>query len=141
MSQNHHFRGIASTTHEDIHGERVTREFLEQQAAMFKENQQIMWGYWNHLTTMPPTMIVTNQEVEKRDDGEYQLVVQGERFEEEYFETYTKSGIEIPTITKQDIFETIKEEQDSDSGKLIIQYDPRNFDSDEINPIIEKSEG
>jgi hypothetical protein len=135
MSRNQ-FRGIASTTHIDRHNERLTKEFLEQQATMFKKSGQVMWGYWQHLTTLPPTLIVTDQEVEKRDDGEYQLVIKGERFEEIDFENLLKSDVVIPIVTKQDIFKIIHETQSSDLESILIRYDPRNFDAAEISPII-----
>jgi len=136
MSRNP-FHGIASTTHKDRHGERVTKEFLEHQAVIFKDGKQSMWGYWNHLTTLPPIFIVTDEKVEKRDDGEYQLVMKGERFEEEDFENLFQTDILIPEVTEQDILEIVQETPSSDSGELLIRYDPRNFNPDEIDPIID----
>jgi hypothetical protein len=136
MSRNK-FRGIASTTHIDGHGEWVTKEFLEHLAAKFKDGQQGMWGYWNHLTTLPPTFIITDEEVEKRNDGDFQLVMKGERYEEEDYENLLQTDILIPEVTKQNILETIQETQSSDLGELLIRYDPRNFDPDEIDPIID----
>ena len=59
------FEGIAATTHIDRHGERLTKEFLEEVVHQFKEGQQPMWGYWYHMTTLPPVTVTIEQEVEK----------------------------------------------------------------------------
>jgi hypothetical protein len=131
------FSGIASTTHKDRHGDRVSKEFLEDQVKTFKEHQQPVWGYCKHLTSLPPSNIVTDQAVELRNDGEYQLVVHGEMYDLEDFENLLQTDIIVPEVTGKDVTEIIQRLKTSDVGELQIQYDPKNFNPSEVEPIIE----
>jgi hypothetical protein len=131
-----HFQGIASTTHIDKHGERVSREFLEQQVIDFKNKQQPLLGFWNHFNTLPPITITTDQLVEKREDGEYQLVVKGEILEEGDFEDLLNTNIIVNEITEKEIEAAIIKLQHSNKDELKILYDPRNFNPSDVDPII-----
>lgn len=131
------FSGIASTTHRDRHGDQVSKEFLEDQVKIFKEQLQPVWGYCKHLTSLPPSNIVTDQAVELRDDGEYQLVVHGEMYDLEDFENLLQTDIIVPEVTGEDVIEIIQRLKTSDLDELQIQYDPKNFNPSEVEPIID----
>lgn len=75
MEDSRLIRGVAATTHIDRHGDRLSKEALEQMARDFLEKGHLL--YWNHETTLPPIGLVIQAWVEERKDGEHQLVYEG----------------------------------------------------------------
>jgi len=132
MSKKYPIRGIASTTHVDKHGEKISREALEDMAKEFPSK----FINVNHETTLPPIGIIDKTWVEKRDDGEFQLVYEGYLFEENDSILLPDSDVEGLKVTWDDIRYVIDEIPSSSSGQLTIRYDPRNFDTDEITQIV-----
>ncbi len=134
MSRKMEIGGIGATTHVDAHGERFTKEALEQMAQEIAERQQLM--FWNHETTLPPIGLITKAWVEQRDDGEYQLRYEGYLFEDDDVEFLPQSEVQDLDLTWEDVKTEIGSTTSSESGHLTILYDPRNFDDKDAAPII-----
>jgi hypothetical protein len=74
-------QAIIATTHIDAHNEKLTREALEKAAESVNSgNKPVLM--LDHDITIPPHGKMLCARVEKRDDGEYQLVSEEEIFEE-----------------------------------------------------------
>lgn len=130
------YHGIMATTHIDRHGERFAKEALEQMVEQFRESERPMWSYWNHMTTLPPIGVAIKEEVELREDGEYQLVAEIELLEEGDIEILPQSntkGLDCAPEELEDILEDIEPA----SGYLEISYDPHNFEVNEVKPILQ----
>jgi hypothetical protein len=136
MSDKRLIHGIATTTHIDRHGERLSKEFLEEMAQNLSDQARIM--YWNHETTLPPIAIMTNEWVEEREDGEYQLAFDGYFLSDEDIELLPQSKIEGLDVTREQVAEILSSMTPTPSGQLRISYDPRNFDVGEVTPVIEE---
>jgi hypothetical protein len=136
MDDKRRIRGIASTTHIDRHGERLSKEALEDMAQNLSDQAKLI--YWNHETTLPPIAMLTNEWVEKREDGEYQLAFEGYFLSNEDIEFLPQSNIEGLDITWEQVTEILNAIPPSPSGHIGISYDPRNFDPEEVTPIIEE---
>jgi len=130
------FTGIAATTHRDKHGEHVARELLEKHVVEFNKTQQPFWVYWNHFTTLPPILVVTGQKVERRPDGEYQLVVQGDVIEDTDYKQLAEGEIPSAAMNEMGVWEAVRTTQVAEDI-LQVLYDPRNFDPKQADPIIE----
>lgn len=130
--------GIGASTDLDAHGERFTKEALEQMAQGMNDRAQLM--YWNHETTLPPIGIITSAWVEQREDGEYQLFYEGYLFEDGDTEFLPNSEIMGLDISQDDVKRIIDSTElaGTGTGHLRITYDPRNFDPENIDPIIDK---
>ncbi len=136
MSKKNRFRGVMATTHLDRHGERITREALEQIAEV-DLSAHPLWLNWNHQTTLPPIGVITSQRVEPTEDGEYQLVNEGELLGEEDREFLPRSNVNGLDVTWSEVNETLKSTKPSATGHLEITYDIRNYDSEDVAPIIQ----
>lgn len=136
MGQKPDWCGIAATTHIDKHGEHFTKEALEQMAQDRSDASGLL--YWNHETTLPPIGVVTSQWVEKREDGEYQLMFEACLFDGESFEPLLYSNIKGLDVTEEQIREIVFSTPPSSKGHLHINYDPRNFEPQEIAPILDE---
>lgn len=134
MNERTLIHGVSATTHMDLHGERLSREELEQLAQSETDHPQIM--YWNHETTLPPIGIITDNWVEKREDGEYQLAFEGYYFGNEDVEPLPHSGIKGLDVTWEQIVDILNVDATSSPGYLEVMYDPRNFDEKEVIPLI-----
>jgi hypothetical protein len=130
------FRGVAATTDLDKHGERFSKESLERSVADFQAASEPEWGYWNHQMTLPPILLMTDQKVQERSDGEYELVVEGVIFEEEDFEDLHTSGIIVPEIMDDAVKDLLHSLQALPSEYLKVSYDPRNFEQSKANLVI-----
>ncbi|WP_242302729.1 hypothetical protein [Bacillus cereus group sp. BfR-BA-01361] len=72
--------GIGATTHVDKQNMRITKEALEKAAEDIQKGKVVPAMKIEHDTILPPIGKVTNGKVEKREDGEYQLVITQELF-------------------------------------------------------------
>lgn len=131
------FRAIASTTHVDRQGDRVSRAALEGMAADFRDRGVPMLSYWNHQTTLPPIWLVTHQYVERRDDGEYQLVAEGQALTEDDFSTLAQRDLAVPQLADESVAAILESTRSLPILRLEISYDPANFDSDDVDPVID----
>jgi hypothetical protein len=130
------FRGIAATTHVDLHGDQFTKEALEKTVEEFYTKNEPVWGFWNHQVTLPPITVVTSQEVKEAGDGEYQLVVEGEFFEEKKFELLEESGL-VFTVLTEDVLEGSPDLPPILAHEYLeIIFDPRNFRQNDAKKII-----
>ncbi|MFG6062188.1 hypothetical protein, partial [Salmonella enterica] len=76
-------QGIAATTHVDSHGMKISKEALDQLAEDIKKGESVPAIHIEHDTTLPPIGKVIDGLVEKRKDGEYQLVITQELFDKQ----------------------------------------------------------
>lgn len=120
---------ILATTHTDRHSMRMTREALEGAAQQINRGSRPLLTV-EHDLSLPPYGKVMKAWVEPRDDGEYQLVVENEIFDEVL---WTKLG---------DGTQLFKQESDSDRhpfmdryaeviDEIFLSYDWTNFESEE----------
>lgn len=131
------FRGIAATTHRDKHDERFAKEALINSVEVFHSLGEPLWCYWNHQTTLPPIQMIYNEEIEKRSDGEYQIVVDGVLFEEGGFENIASSEIVVPLLSDDEVYKIFPTTEFDHPRFVEILYDPRNFEAKEANDVIE----
>ena len=75
-------RAVGSTTHHDRHGHKLTKEDLEILADKFASDRKPPLTE-EHDLMLPPAGQWLRATVEPTDDGEYQLVIIGEVFEQE----------------------------------------------------------
>lgn len=136
MNEKRRIQGVMATTHVDLHGERLTKEALEQMADE-SLSEYPLWMNWNHQTTLPPIGVITSQTVEPTEDGEYQLIVEGEMLDDEDNVPLPLSDIGGLDITWDKVAEILKSTQPSSTGHLEISYDIRNFESESVKPIIQ----
>ena len=127
MSPNQ-FRGIASNTHRDLHGERVTKQALEQFARQSMEKGDAMWGYWSHQTTLPPIMLTSKEYVEPTGDGEHQLVVEGEVYGESDYQTIADSSLVVEEVATLDLTLDTVASSGRGQSEITIAFDPRNIE-------------
>jgi hypothetical protein len=130
------FRGIASTTHRDRQGERVTKDALEQFAGQFPDRAESAWGYWNHLTSLPPTMLATKEYVEPRDDGEHQLVVEGFLFAEDDYQNLAHSGVVIKELLTLPVPSITPPPMTLGQSEILVAYNPHSIDRAVADSII-----
>ena len=122
-------RIILATTHIDRHSMRMTREALEGTAEQINHGSRPLLTV-EHDLSLPPYGKVVKAWVEPRDDGEYQLVVENEIFDEVLW-TELSDGTQL-----------FKQESNSDrhpfmdrytevTDDVFLSYDWTNFDSEE----------
>lgn len=75
------FKSVVATTHVDKHNTRITKEALEQAAHDIKSSGEVPAFNIEHDSILPPLGKVVDGWVEKREDGEFQLVTASEVFE------------------------------------------------------------
>lgn len=101
---------IVATTHIDAHNERVTREALEKAAESVNSGKKPLL-LLDHDITIPPHGKMLSARVEKREDGEYQLVSEEEIFEKEVW------------LTLDDGTKLFREESESNNAAFTDRYD------------------
>jgi hypothetical protein len=120
---------IMATTHLDLQFQRFSRNCLEDSAQLINSGSRPVVNI-EHDPTLPPMGKILEAKVEKRDDGEYQLVAIREIFERTFWAEF------------QDGTRLFKQESETDrrpfmdkyaglSGDYGITYDFVNFDSRE----------
>ncbi len=127
MKKRQQFVTTMATTHVDLHGERFAKELLEE----FASEKQTIWLSWDHQTTLPPLGIAKATSVRLRDDGEYELVGEGEIFDDEDYEELVNSNIVLPDP------QVINSAEYIPISFLEVAYDQVNFSPNEIRPLIE----
>ena len=73
-------KSIAATTHIDLHGTKLTKEHLEMMAEKANSSSAVAMGI-EHDVTLPPIGKTIRACVEPTEDGEFQLVIFQEEFE------------------------------------------------------------
>jgi hypothetical protein len=102
-------KAIAATTHIDKQNMRITKEALENAAKDIRESGAVPAMKIEHDTIIPPIGKVIDGWVEKREDGEYQLVVIQEVF----------SG--FSEVTLPDGSTAFLESSDSDERPFVVE--------------------
>lgn len=136
MSRKVLIHGVMATTHIDRHGERFSKEALDHMAQDSPEYARLV--YWDHQTTLPPIGLVGTQSVERRQDGEYQLVVEAQLLASDQFQLLPVSGVKGVDMTWEQVKDIVEGVPPSPSGHLRVSYDPRNFDADEVAGVMEE---
>jgi hypothetical protein len=137
MADEPNMQGVFATTHVDRHGDRFTKEALEQMVEDFRSSNRPNWIYWNHETTLPPIGHLGDQQVELREDGEYQIVGDSTLFSGQWSEEAGHDNINGLNITIQEIDNILAPIVLDKEGRLVVTYDTINYSSDSIRPIIE----
>lgn len=130
-------KGVMDTTHVDSRGDKLTRDDLEARVSAFYSSEQPSWINWDHQTTIPPIGIIKNLAVEPRDDGEFQLVFDGELFDDDIYELLPSSKIEGLRISYDQITQILSEIESSPNGNLEIIYDKVNYNPEQVKPILD----
>jgi len=136
MNNEHKFLAVVATTHRDRHGDRFTKEALEQAVEDFRASDQPLWMNWDHQTTLPPIGITTALKVEPREDGEFQLVAEGEFLDSGHYELLPQSEISGLDIIWAQVAELLNNIELSAEGHIEISYDHINFAPAEVAPVI-----
>ena len=111
-------RIVGATTHIDAHNQRITREALVQSAKDISTGEKPMLTLM-HDMTIPPFGKMLTATVEPRDDGEYQLVIEGEIFDEAVWTNV--QGVKL-----------FKQESDTDASPFVDGYKETSSDRYEI---------
>lgn len=136
MDEKFEFAAIAATTHVDRHGDQITKEALHQAADDFLRSEELMWMNWDHQTTLPPIGLVTTARVEPREDGEYQLVLEGLLLGREHYVLLPQSDIKGLDVTWAQVDAILGAIEPSSDGYLEISYDWANFAPEDAADII-----
>ena len=127
---------IISTTHLDLHNDRMTKEALEDAATQISNNSIPV--NWEHNPILPPVGRVTSASVERTKDGEYALVGLVEVFDLSSYSTILESGLEIPSTIPDTLDESLPA---SGSLDLELEYDPRNYPEEVIKTFCSNASG
>lgn len=122
-------RGIAATTHTDIHGDTLSKEDLIQMAKDINEDEEACGAGLDHDLLVMPIGKTIHGEVFPMDDGEYLLEIQQELFDR--FEII--KAINGERYVKAKIISDkrpLKEEISYCNPKLTICVDKTNFSND-----------
>ena len=125
--------GVLATTHLDRHGERFTKEDLEQIAKEETLSDHPIWLNWNHQTTLPPIGVFTHHRVQARQDGEYELVTDIEMLGDEDYEELQNSSIQVVDDRAVAILRTL---EPATPSYLEISYDTLNFAPVAVRPVV-----
>lgn len=120
-------RAIIATTHIDAHNTRITREALEGAAEDVNKGSRPIYTI-EHDITAPPIGKVLEAWVEPRNDGEYQLVVTQELFEQTLWTTL-EDGTKLFKQESETDHLPFTDHYAEDSAGYELSYDPVNFDS------------
>ncbi|MBZ0285129.1 MAG: hypothetical protein K8L97_30630 [Anaerolineae bacterium] len=139
MSTEKRFRAIAATTHIDRHQERFTREALEELAQVYISRGNTLI-FWNHETTLPPIGVVKSAHVENREDGEYELIIEGVEFDSSDFVSINQNPINGFIVSDEQLVELLKifPPAIGASNHIHIAFDEQNFKKDEIETILQE---
>lgn len=122
-----HEKVVISTTHLDLHNERMTKEALEGMVEQIS-NKSIPLN-WEHNPLLPPIGRVVSALVEPTKDGEYALVGTIEVFDLSSFPTILESGLKTPATISEKISASYPTLGNLD---IELQYDPRNYPEETI---------
>lgn len=125
------------TTHVDSRGDKLSRDDLEARVSVFQTSEQPMWINWDHQTTIPPIGIIKSLAVEARDDGEFQLVFEGELFNDDTYELLPLSTVGGLRISYEQINQILSGIEPSTDGNLEIIYDKVNYNPEQAKPILD----
>jgi len=118
---------VLSTTHTDLHGERMTKKSLEMAMKTINSDRRPRLGV-EHDMTLPPLGRITDVELIQGEDGEFYLV--GYR---EFFDKEEEIQLEDGEILIKEYFSTggtpFAEVKTSINEKISISIDPQNFES------------
>lgn len=122
---------VISTTHLDLHNERISKEALEQMAEQISKNPVPVNVEHNPL--LPPIGRVVSASVEPTKDGEYALVGLVEIFDESSYATILNAESVIPSDETINALMTVDKELDfSQQLEADIRYDPRNYSEERV---------
>lgn len=123
------YTGIAATTHQDAHGDTLSKEDLIQMAKTINEDKEACGAGLNHDLLVMPTGKTIHGEVLPTQDGGYLLEIQQELFDT--FEVIKAASGEryVKTISISDK-RPFKEEISYNNPKLTICVDKTNFSND-----------
>lgn len=119
---------IIATTHIDAHNERFTREALEKAAESVNHGNKPLLML-EHDMTIPPHGKMLFAGIEKRDDGEYQLVSEEEIFEEAEWFLFEDGTRLFREESKNDWTPFVDRYESLISDGYEISLDVVNFDS------------
>ncbi len=122
-------RGIGSTTHRDLHGHKLTKEDLEILAKQHYGDGKVKISQ-EHDPTIPPSGKWLDAWVEPTEDGEYQLAVVGEIFENEERITLADGTdvIKRQSATNRQAFVGTNH-YNAPQSEVTLHYNPINFGS------------
>jgi hypothetical protein len=120
---------VVATTHIDAHRTKITVEGLESAAKRINDGDKAIFTI-NHDRTIPPSGKAVKAWVELRDDGEHQLVVETEVFEERS-EITLKNGMVLYHEASETDQNPFSDPNGEVSDGFEISYDPVNFSSRE----------
>lgn len=121
------FEAILTTTNVDSHGERITKQTIEDFFKQFKANAP-RWGYLNHDITGPATHVVRDPYLHTREDGEIELRGYIDVYDPEFLKGWESGeyrGLSISYRGRQYRFS-------SDEDAVDLLFDPLNFDSESV---------
>ncbi len=130
-------KGIGATTHVDRHNCRITKEALEKAAFDIKNSGSVPQIGLNHDKTIMPLGKIIDANVTLRNDGEYQLEIFEDVFDEEYTYKY-KNGMKL--IENRSSIDTRPFTEEFDDYQLTsVNVDRVNFEKEEdFNKFIEE---
>ena len=142
-------KAIAATTHIDKQNMRITKEALENAAKDIRESGTVPAMKIEHDTIIPPIGKVIDGWVEKREDGEYQLVIIQEVFSSFSEVTLPDGSTAFLESSDSDERPFVVEKETHLLNDLKISVDYANFESeddykkfrDEIKEVGEFEEG
>jgi uncharacterized protein YchJ len=130
---------VASTTHRDKHGDKMTKEALESMADKIEKSGRVPAVNIEHKYVLPPMGKVISAEVVPRKDGEYQLEVNQEIFENE--REINIKGEKLIELSSQNDKRPFSKNFDYNKDKLFtIAYDFINFSKSDLDELIEKTD-
>jgi hypothetical protein len=115
-------KAIISTTHIDLHHEKLTKEALDGMAEQI--NSGALPVNWEHNPLLPPIGRVVSASVEPTKDKEYALVATIEIFDLSSFPTISEIGLTMPSEIPELSSENVPTSVDLD---IELQYDPQNY--------------
>lgn len=132
MTEHRRIAGAFATTHLDRHGERLTKEALEDMAAQYATGRDPSWIYWNHETTLPPIGVLESVRVEGRPDGEYQLSFEGDLLGSESYDLLIRKPLVGLQTTESELLARVPDPAPQSAGRLTLLFDPRNFEEKDV---------
>lgn len=93
MKTRQRFTASFLSTRTDLHGEQFTKEYLAKMLANYQEFGEPSMMDLDHQTTLPPIGYMRATRIQKADDGEYELIGEGENFNDEDYIKYDDSEI------------------------------------------------
>jgi len=131
MGERKKFKAKLSSTRLDLQGEQFTKEELERIVKETNEEDIVSMLFNEHQTTLPPLGYGRAKSVEIAEDGEYELIAEGEMFDKEDYICLQESNIHLPVAgeEKKYIFPV--------PASIQISYNPFAISSSEIKPLID----